>query len=136
MALTTGAAALGRRGLPQLVSCSLLQQLRGVAAAAGTDAAQQSAAAAAAAESAPDVSTADRPAVKMNLCTAVNDALHIAMASDPKWVQEWGLLNWSVYALPLDVLLSDGNSSLFQQERLLPHPLCALLPPHGMCTAM
>lgn len=97
MALATGAAALARRGLPQLVSCSLLQQLRGVAAAAGTDAAQQSAASAAAApESEPDVSTADRPAVKMNLCTAVNDALHIAMASDPKWVQEWGLLKWSV----------------------------------------
>lgn len=87
MALATGAAALARRGLPQLASCSLLQQLRGLAAAAGTEAAQQSAAAAtaaAAAESAADASAADAPAVKMNLCTAVNDALHIAMTSDPK----------------------------------------------------
>ena len=61
----------------------------GLAAAAGTEAAQQSAAAAtaaAAAESAADASAADAPAVKMNLCTAVNDALHIAMEEDPKCV--------------------------------------------------
>lgn len=84
MALATGAAALVRRGLPPLASGSLLQQLRSIAAAAGTEVAQQSAAAAAVAESTADALTTEQPAVKMNLCTAVNDALHIAMASDPK----------------------------------------------------
>jgi hypothetical protein len=67
----------------------LAQQLRGLA---GSAAAQHSAAAAAAATPAPSIDVdADGNAapalttVKMNLCTAVNDALHIAMAEDSRW---------------------------------------------------
>lgn len=79
------AAAATRRGLPQLLGCGLLQQLRALSGTAGpgTAALQQSAAAAPADEAAPAAGE-EGGLQKMNLCNAVNSALHIAMASDSK----------------------------------------------------
>ena len=76
-------AATVRRGLREQMCCGLLmQQLRGLA---GSAAAAQSAAVAAAEAAAPSENAAAAgPSVKMNLCTAVNDALHIAMEENSK----------------------------------------------------
>lgn len=81
-------AAAVRRGMQAQLWAGVLQcQLRGLSSSPRV---QQSAAAAAAAEAIPASASpggGQEPAgrtVKMNLCSAINDALHIAMEEDPK----------------------------------------------------
>ncbi|KAL4437181.1 hypothetical protein ABPG75_004320 [Micractinium tetrahymenae] len=82
-------AAAVRRGMQAQLWGGLLQsQLRGLASSAQLQ--QSAAAAAAAAEASPAAASPAGPpeaagrTVKMNLCAAVNDALHIAMAEDSR----------------------------------------------------
>lgn len=80
-------AAVARSSLSPHVSASLLQQLRGIcstALAALHQSTRSSAAAAAAAAAAPQTVGVQPELTKMNLCNAINSALHIAMAENPK----------------------------------------------------
>lgn len=76
-------AAAVSRGLQHRLACGILQQQsRGLAGAAALQ--QSTAAAVTAADGGAASDEQPHTLVKMNLCTAVNDALHIAMDENSK----------------------------------------------------
>jgi hypothetical protein len=79
------AAALRHGGQHQLGAAKFAQQLRSICISAAAELHQTPGSlSAAAAAAAPAEADAAHATTKMNLCTAVNSALHVAMAEDPK----------------------------------------------------